>query len=138
MVEDENLIDAAMDHPIVRWNTLCGTASQYFYKWGLTHPYGEDYTYFRDTIPEWISREEFYDVCERTPREAVGRAQFLGTSQSVFEQLQPWLDCGITDVLVYNTAAMVSVAHNKSAAAATAALLGRLEGRPVSRSSLRE
>lgn len=138
MVEDENLIDAAMDHPIVRWNTLCGTASQYFYKWGLTHPYGEDYTYFRDTIPEWISREEFYDVCERTPREAVGRAQFLGTSQSVFEQLQPWLDCGITDVLVYNTAAMVSVAHNKSAAAATAALLGRLEGRSVSRSGLRE
>jgi phthiodiolone/phenolphthiodiolone dimycocerosates ketoreductase len=137
MVEDENLIDAAIDHPIVRWNTLCGTASQYFYKWGLTHPYGGDYTYFRDTIPEWISREEFYDVCRRTPREAVGKAQFLGTSRSVFEQLRPWLDCGITDVLVYNTAAMVSVAHHKSAVEANAALLARLEGRPVSRTGLR-
>jgi phthiodiolone/phenolphthiodiolone dimycocerosates ketoreductase len=138
MVEDENLIEVAIDHPIVRWNTLCGTASQYFYKWGLTHPYGNDYTYFRDTIPEWISREEFYDVCARTPREAVGKAQFLGTSESVFEQLQPWLDCGITDVLVYNTAAMLSVAHNKSAVAANGALLARLKGRPVSRTGLSE
>jgi phthiodiolone/phenolphthiodiolone dimycocerosates ketoreductase len=136
MVEDENLIEPAIDHPIVRWNTLCGTASQYFYKWGLTHPYGDDYTYFRDTIPEWISREEFYDVCARTPREAVGKAQFLGTSESVFKQLQPWLDCGITDVLVYNTAAMLSVAHNKSAVAANTALLARLRGRPVSRTGL--
>jgi phthiodiolone/phenolphthiodiolone dimycocerosates ketoreductase len=137
MVEDPDLLDAAIDHPIVRWNTLCGTASQYFYKWGLTHPYGTDYTYFRDTIPEWISAEEFYDVCARTPREAVGKAQFLGTSESVFRQLEPWLECGITDVLVYNTAAMVSVAHQLSAVAANTALLRRLKGRPVDRSAVR-
>ena len=136
MVEDENLLDAAIDHPTVRWNTLCGTASQYFYKWGLTHPYGEDYTYFRDTIPEWISAEEFYDVCARVPREAVGKAQFLGTSESVYRQLEPWLQCGITDVLVYNTAAMVSVAHQQSAVAANAALLSRLRGRPVDRTAV--
>jgi len=77
-------------------------------------------------------------VCGRTPRQAVGKAQFLGTSQSVFKQLQPWLDCGITDVLVYNTAAMVSVAHQKSAVAANTALLAQLKGRPVSRVGLRE
>jgi phthiodiolone/phenolphthiodiolone dimycocerosates ketoreductase len=136
MMEDENLIEAAIDHPIVRWNTLCGTDSSYFYKWGLTHPYGADWTYFRDCIPEWISAEEFYDVCARTPREAVGKAQFLGTSASVFKQLQPWLDCGITDVLVYNTAAMVSVAHMKSAQEANAKLLAKLKGRAVSRAAL--
>lgn len=136
MVEDENLVDAAIDHPIVRWNTLCGTHSSYFYQWGLTHPYGRDWTYFRDCIPEWVSAEEFYDVCNRTPRDAVGKAQFLGTSDSVFKQLQPWLDCGITDVLVYNTAAMVSVAHQKSAVEATAKLLGKLKGRAVSRKAL--
>ena len=74
----------------------------------------------------------------RTPREAVGKAQFLGTSESVFKQLQRWLDCGITDVLVYNTAAMLSVAHNQSAVAANTALLARLRGRPVSRTGLSE
>jgi phthiodiolone/phenolphthiodiolone dimycocerosates ketoreductase len=137
MVEDENLIDAAIDHPIVRWNTLCGTASQYFYQWGLSHPYGRDWTYFRDCIPEWVSEQEFHDVCRRTPREAVGKAQFLGTSDSVFKQLQPWLDCGITDVLVYNTAAMVSVAHQKSAVEANTKLLAKLKGRAVSRSGVR-
>ena len=77
-------------------------------------------------------------MCARTPREAVGKAQFLGTSESVFKQLQPWLDCGITDVLVYNTAAMLSVAHHKSAVAANTALLARLKGRPVSRTGLSE
>jgi len=137
MVEDENLIEAAIDHPIVRWNTLCGTASQYFYKWGLSHPYGSDWTYFRDCIPEWVSAEEFYDVCNRTPREAVRKAQFLGTSEQVFKQLQPWLECGITDVLVYNTAAMVSVAHQKSAVEANTKLLAKLKGRKVARGGLK-
>jgi hypothetical protein len=56
----------------------------------------------------------------------------MGTSRAVFEQPEPSLECGITDVLVCSTAVMVSVAHYESAVAANSALLAQLEGRPVS------
>jgi phthiodiolone/phenolphthiodiolone dimycocerosates ketoreductase len=133
MVDDEALLESAYDNPVVRWNTMLGAPSQQYTKWGLPHPYGPDYNYMRDCIPEWISAEEFYDVSARTPREAVRHVQFAGTPQSVLRQLKPWLECGVTDVVLYNLAGMCSLAHQRSALAANAALLAEVKGRPVVR-----
>lgn len=133
MVDDAHLLEAALDHPVVRWNTMLDAPSPFFYEWGLHHPYGPDYNYFRDCIPEWISAEEFFEVCAHTPREAVGRAQFAGTPDEVFQRLSPWLDCGVTDVVVYNLAGTCSLAHQQSAIAANTALIERVRGQPVVR-----
>jgi phthiodiolone/phenolphthiodiolone dimycocerosates ketoreductase len=133
MCEDDRLVEAAIDHPIVRWNTMLGAPSQHYTEWGLPHPYGSDYNYMRDCIPEWISKEEFDDVCRRTPREAVSKIQAVGTPDAVLRRLVPWLDCGVTDLVIYNLAGMCSVAHQKSAVAANAALLAKLKGKPVVR-----
>ena len=34
------------------------------------HPEGGDFNYMKDMVPEWYSRNEFYDVTARVPREA--------------------------------------------------------------------
>jgi phthiodiolone/phenolphthiodiolone dimycocerosates ketoreductase len=131
MVDDDELVESAVDHPIVRWNTMLGAPSPHYYDWGLSHPYGRDYNYMRDCIPEWISAEEFHDVAARTPREAVRKVQVVGTPKDVLSQLEPWLECGVTDAVIYNLAGMCSRAHQRSALAANAALLAEIKGRPV-------
>ena len=85
----------------------------------------------RDCIPEWISADEFHDVSARTPRDAVRKVQVVGTPKDVLGQLEPWLECGVTDAVIYNLAGMCSRAHQQSALAANAALLAEIKGRPV-------
>jgi phthiodiolone/phenolphthiodiolone dimycocerosates ketoreductase len=131
MVDDENLIESAVDHPLVRWNTMLGAPSQHFRQWGMAHPYGEDWNYVRDCIPEWVSLEEFDDVCARTPREAVAKVQATGTPEMVLTQMEPWLDCGVTDAVIYNLAGMCSREHLASATTANARLLAKIRGRSV-------
>jgi hypothetical protein len=126
-------VESALDHPIVRWNTMLGAPSQDYYEWGLTHPYGRDYNYMRDCIPEWISADEFRDVTARTPREAVSKVNAVGTPEDVLRQLDPWLDCGVTDAVIYNLGGVCSSDHQRSAAAANTALLAKIKGRPVVR-----
>lgn len=133
MLDEPELVESAVDHPIVRWNTMLGAPSQHYYEWGLTHPYGRDYNYMRDCIPEWISAEEFRDVTARTPREAVRKVNAVGTPEQVLHQLEPWLDCGVTDAVIYNLGGLCSAEHQKSAASANATLLAGIKGRPVVR-----
>jgi hypothetical protein len=46
-------------------------------------------------------------------------------------QLEPWLECGVTDAVIYNLAGMCSRAHQQSALTANAALLTEIKNRPV-------
>jgi alkanesulfonate monooxygenase SsuD/methylene tetrahydromethanopterin reductase-like flavin-dependent oxidoreductase (luciferase family) len=52
-------------------------------------------------------------------------------AQGQQNQLEPWLECGVTDAVTYNLAGMCSRAHRQSALAANAALLAEIKGRPV-------
>jgi len=84
---DENFLDEVRDHPIVRWNAMLATPTARVHRQGgLNHPYGDDWTFSRDCIPPWISREEALDVASRTPREAVDRTHLVGTAEQVREK----------------------------------------------------
>lgn len=136
MSDDRDSLPELLDHPIVRWAALVGASSQTYGKWGLPFPYGDDYNYFRDVIPEWVSREEYVDVTSRIPPDAVKRALYFGTSDDVLARVEPWLACGVTDVVLYNPAALCGQQHLAGAAAAEARLLESLSGREVDRSQL--
>ncbi|MCK9563502.1 MAG: LLM class flavin-dependent oxidoreductase [Bacteroidales bacterium] len=106
LADDPAVIDELVDHPYVKWSCLLGASSQVFRKWGIAHPYDStgamNYNYFKDIIPEWVSREEFIDVTRRMPREAVYRCHFVGTPETVMDRIEPYLAQGITDVMTFN------------------------------------
>ncbi|MGE0384998.1 MAG: LLM class flavin-dependent oxidoreductase [Gammaproteobacteria bacterium] len=136
MSDDRDGLAELIDHPIVRWAALVGASAQTYAKWGLPFPYGGDYNYFRDVIPEWVSREEYLDVTSRIPREAVRRALYFGTADDVIARIEPWLACGVTDVVFYNPAALCGRRHMAGAMAAEGRLAQALAGRPVDRAGL--
>ena len=128
--EDEANLAELREHPFVLWNTMLATPTSATYKrWGLEHPYGEDWMFSRDCVPPWISREEALDVCARTPREAIEKVQFVGTSEQVLKRLQPYLDLGVIDELsLVNYAELCGVKYMASAGEAIVKLLSKVKG----------
>lgn len=128
--EDVSHHDELREHPFVLWNTMLATPTSATYKrWGLEHPYDNDWIFSRDCIPPWISREEALDVCARTPREAVDKVHFVGTSALVLERLQPYLDLGVIDELsLVNYAEMCGIKYMASAGEAIVKLLSKAKG----------
>ncbi len=133
MAEDEDLLDDALDHPLAKWNSLVNGPAPEFARHGLAHPYGGNYNYMVHTVPEWVSKEEFHDVTARISRDATKHFTFYGNADSVLEQVQPWLEQGVTDVLISNTAGMAGSRYMASCYASDMKLMAGLAGRTVVR-----
>lgn len=133
MTEDEDALPELAAHPIVQWATMLNASSQTFAKLGLAHPYGDDWNYFRDCIPEWISKSEYFEMTSRIPPEAVHRLNFFGTSDQVLLQLEPWIAAGVTDVVLYNPAALCGSAYLSGVIAAADRLMNSLRSVDVQR-----
>jgi phthiodiolone/phenolphthiodiolone dimycocerosates ketoreductase len=130
MMNDEDLLDEALDHPLAKWNSyLAGPKA--LNPLGLAHPEGGDFNYMKDMVPEWYSNTEFYDVTSRVPREAAKVLNFYGTADSVLTELEPYLQLGITDILFYKTAGMGGSKYVASCHEADVELQAALADRPV-------
>jgi phthiodiolone/phenolphthiodiolone dimycocerosates ketoreductase len=132
MMNDEDLLEEALDHPLAKWNSyLAGPRA--LNPRGLAHPEGGDFNYMKDMVPEWYSKTEFYDVTSRVPREAAKVLNFYGTAKTVLAELEPYLELGITDVLFYNTPGMGGSKYMASCHEADVELQTALADRPVRR-----
>lgn len=132
MSNDEELLEDALDHPLAKWNSYLA-GPQALNALGLAHPEGGDFNYMKDMVPEWYSRTEFHDVTSRVPREAARLMNFYGTARAVREQVEPFLELGVTDVLFYNTAGMGGSRFVAGCHAADVELQASLADLPVRR-----
>jgi phthiodiolone/phenolphthiodiolone dimycocerosates ketoreductase len=108
--EDEKVVDELRDNPIVKWTAMLTNANTNCWtKWGLTHPMGDNWAYSQKLFPYLYSKEEALDICERTPREAVDRAFFTGTSEQVLDRLAPYFEIGMSHMFLLNWAPIAGV-----------------------------
>jgi phthiodiolone/phenolphthiodiolone dimycocerosates ketoreductase len=136
MMDDRELLERALDHPTTKWRTLIAAPAPVFRHFGFAHPYGGTFNYMKDIVPEWYTKEDFDDTVNRIPREAVRTFHFFGTSDEVIEQVQPWLDMGVTDTMIYNVATLCGSEFMEACTAANRRLHEALVGRRVSRKAL--
>jgi phthiodiolone/phenolphthiodiolone dimycocerosates ketoreductase len=111
--EDPKVIDQLRDHPHVRWmSQMVLPSSELYKKWGLgPHPMGENWSYAAKMDRHFaMSREEVLDICDRTPREAVDRVFFTGSPGEVADRLRPYLEHGVTHLLIMNVAPLAGEA----------------------------
>lgn len=105
--DDPKVLDALRDQPQVRWMSQMVLPTSNIYKdWGVgPHPMGDNWSYAAKMDRHFaMSREDVLDVCNRTPREAVDHVFFTGSPEQVAEMLKPYLDYGVTHLLVMNVA----------------------------------
>lgn len=104
---DPKVIDELRDHPHVRWmSQMVLPTSNLYKKWGVgPHPMGDDWSYAVKMDRHFaMTKEEALDVCARTPREAVDHVFYTGSPEEVASKLKPFLDRGVTDLLLMNVA----------------------------------
>jgi alkanesulfonate monooxygenase SsuD/methylene tetrahydromethanopterin reductase-like flavin-dependent oxidoreductase (luciferase family) len=120
MTEDEHALPKLVDNPIVKWfaGVILPINTSMFRDWGMPHPYGYDYNYHRDCIPEWVGADEFRLVTSAVPTEAVPKVMFVGTAAQVYAQIEPYLRYGVSEVAVSNQAAMCGSEFSSAASLA--------------------
>jgi phthiodiolone/phenolphthiodiolone dimycocerosates ketoreductase len=72
------------------------------------HPLGDDFHYARDLIPMEWSREDAVALAESVPPEIVAQSKFTGSPKTVANLITPYIDAGMTHVLVANYAQLVT------------------------------
>ncbi len=119
MTEDVSALPALFANPIVKWfaGMILPINTSMFRDWGMPHPYGYDYNYHRDCIPEWVGDDEFRRVTAAVPAESVPRVLFAGTAQQVHDQIAPYLRYGVSEIAISNQTAMCGSAYVDAAAA---------------------
>jgi phthiodiolone/phenolphthiodiolone dimycocerosates ketoreductase len=131
MMDDEDLLEEALDHPLTKWNSLIALPADVCARMGIAHPYGGTYNYYKDIIPEWFSKTEFYEVTSRIPREIPTMSGAYGSAEKVMQHLEPFLEHGVTDVMIYNTAGMAGSKFMASCNIANQKLQAALAGRTI-------
>jgi phthiodiolone/phenolphthiodiolone dimycocerosates ketoreductase len=101
--DDPEELNRLRDNPYIRWyGFMFMPNTNLLYEHGLEHPMGRDWMYARKCVPYWLSREEAMDLINRTPREAIDVVFHTGSTTDVMNQIQPYLDAGVTHTMFFN------------------------------------
>ena len=96
--EDEKVLDNALNHDLMRWHaTIWGRINQGDWdKEGLPAPMGKDWHYANQLLPMRIGEAEAEDMISRATRKHVEKSVAYGTPKQVAEQIQAYVDAGVT------------------------------------------
>ncbi|HEY1966551.1 MAG TPA: LLM class flavin-dependent oxidoreductase [Pseudonocardia sp.] len=119
--DTEQIVDQACANPALRWDaaSLVPHAGAYERMTGKPNPLG-DWSYPRDLIPMHISRERALEIADQVTANDVRKTRFAGTPHSVADQFQPYLDAGVTHVLIADYCGLVSTGSYSEAESSTA------------------
>jgi phthiodiolone/phenolphthiodiolone dimycocerosates ketoreductase len=107
--DDPAVLDELRDQVHVRWmSQMVLPSSNLYQEWGVgPHPMGEDWSYAAKMDRHYaLSEAEVLDICRRTPREAVDHVFYTGSVEQVAERLKPFLEAGVSDLLLMNVASI--------------------------------
>jgi phthiodiolone/phenolphthiodiolone dimycocerosates ketoreductase len=106
---DENLIDRALDNPLVKWMTAMAgrVGAANWEKAGLTSPVPDDWAYYRDYVPEMTSPQFVEEAISKVTRAHVEASWIIGTPAKVAEQLREYTATGISLLGLINYLPMI-------------------------------
>jgi len=119
--DTEEIVDEACSNAAMRWDaaSLVPHPGAYERMTGKDNPLG-DWSYPRDLIPMQIPRERALEIADQVTTEDVRRCRFAGTPSSVADQFQPYIDAGMTHVLIADYCGLVTTGSYSEAEQSTA------------------
>jgi phthiodiolone/phenolphthiodiolone dimycocerosates ketoreductase len=95
--EDENVIDRALENPVIKWMTaVFGRINQADWEQQGMEPPRPDWHYALKLLPNTIGDAERDEVLARVTREHSEKSWIFGTPEQVAEQLLPYAELGTT------------------------------------------
>lgn len=107
--EDPSVIDRALDDPVIRWNSVIfGRINQGDWdREGIEPPMPRDWHYSLKLLPVNIGAREADEMIARVTRPMSEKTWIYGTPQKVAEDLQAYVDAGVTWIGVVDILPMV-------------------------------
>jgi phthiodiolone/phenolphthiodiolone dimycocerosates ketoreductase len=101
---DENVIDRAMENPLVKWMTaMAGRVGAANWKnAGLVPPVPDDWAYYKDYVPEQTSALFVEEAIAKVTRRHVEAAWIIGTPEQVADQIRAYAATGLSLVGMIN------------------------------------
>lgn len=98
--EDENVLDKALDNPIVRWiaATFGRIQGSDWAKTGLPSPTPDGWAYFKDFLPKSTPTAFIDDVLAKTTRAHAEVGYLWGTPEQVAAKLLAYVEAGVSFV----------------------------------------
>ena len=98
--DDPNVIDRALDNPLVRWiAAVMGRLNMNDWaEYGIESPMPLDWHYSMKMLPHVMPREEADAALARTTRKMAEMTWIYGNAEQVADQIQPIIDAGATHV----------------------------------------
>lgn len=98
--DDPNVIDRALDNPLVRWiAAVMGRLNMSDWaEYGIEAPFPLDWHYSMKMLPHVMPREEVDAALSRTTRKMAELTWIYGNAEQVADQIQPIIDAGATHV----------------------------------------
>jgi phthiodiolone/phenolphthiodiolone dimycocerosates ketoreductase len=111
--ESESTLDEIAANAAIRWETaaMWPDGESFRRVMGRDNPLGAEWSYPRDLIPMGIPREYALSIVDQITPDDVRRARFLGTPEQVADQVEPYLEAGVTHLLSYNFAGFVDLSY---------------------------
>lgn len=96
--DDDSVIDRALDHDFSRWHTtIWGRINQGDWeREGLPAPMGKDWHYANDLLPVRVGETETVQMLGRCTRAHVEKSYLYGSPEKVADELQAFVDVGVT------------------------------------------
>jgi phthiodiolone/phenolphthiodiolone dimycocerosates ketoreductase len=99
--EDADVLDTALDNPVIRWQTaIFGRVNPNDWRSeGIEPAVPDGWTYHLKLKPLSVERAFVDDALAGTTREMARRSFINGTPKKVADQLQAWIDAGVDWVM---------------------------------------
>ena len=96
--EDDSVIDAALENPLLKWMvaTIGRVAMSDWDREGIEPPFPRDWHYSTKLVPLHVSKAEAEEVASRVTPEMNEVSWFRGTPSKVAAELQPYIEAGAT------------------------------------------
>jgi phthiodiolone/phenolphthiodiolone dimycocerosates ketoreductase len=121
MEETDAAAEALCDNLALRWDAAVMMPSgASWHQWNPDnppHPFGDEFHYARDLIPMEWSREDAVRIAQSVPPEIVAQSKFTGSPKTIANMIAPYIDAGMTHVLVANYGQLVTTGDFSDAVA---------------------
>jgi phthiodiolone/phenolphthiodiolone dimycocerosates ketoreductase len=105
----EEAVESAIQSPIVKWDSACIVPSGATWRrFGFQNPLGDDFHYARDYDPADWDRPAALRIVEQVPDTVVRGVKVCGVPKDAARQILPFIEAGLTDVLIGNYAALTT------------------------------
>ena len=129
--EDDDVIDAGLDNPLLRWMTatIGRVTMSDWDQVGIEPPFPRDWHYSMDLVPLHVSKEEALEIASRVTPEMTDRAFFRGTPTKVAADLQAYIDAGASWISIIDLLpSVLDPAEGEKAMGRTLELAALLKG----------